>query len=43
MDEPRAKATVLMVIRKEDGNLSASEVRTKTDGVRRGDGASILE
>ena len=30
-DEPRAKATVLMVICKDDGNLSATEVRTKTD------------
>ena len=31
MDEPRAKATVLMVICQDDGNLSATEVRTKTD------------
>ena len=31
VDEPRAKATVLMVICKDDGNLSATEVRTKTD------------
>ena len=30
-DEPRAKATVLMVICKDDGNLSATEVRAKTD------------
>ena len=30
-DEPRAKATVLMVICKDDGNLSATEARTKTD------------
>ena len=30
MDEPRARATVLMVICKEDGNLSATEVRSKT-------------
>ena len=29
VDEPRA--TVLMVICKDDGNLSATEVRTKTD------------
>ena len=27
VDEPRAKATVLMVICKDDGNLSATEVR----------------
>ena len=31
MDEPRARATVLMVICKDDGNLSATEVRSKTD------------
>ena len=31
VDAPRAKATVLMVLCKEDGNLSATEVRTKTD------------
>ena len=31
VDEPRAKATVLMVICIDDGNLSATEVRTKTD------------
>ena len=31
VDEARAKATVLMVICKDDGNLSATEVRTKTD------------
>ena len=31
VDEPRAKATVLMVICKDDGNLSAIEVRAKTD------------
>ena len=31
VDEPGAKATVLMVICKDDGNLSATEVRTKTD------------
>ena len=31
MDEPRAKATVFMVICKDDGNLSATEMRTKTD------------
>ena len=31
VDEPRAKATVPMVICKDDGNLSATEVRTKTD------------
>ena len=30
-DEPRAKATVLKVICKDDGNLSATDVRTKTD------------
>ena len=30
VDEPRARATVLMVICKDDGNLSATEVRTKT-------------
>ena len=29
-DEPRAKATVLMVICKDDGNLAATVVRTKT-------------
>ena len=32
VDESRAKATVLMVICKDDGNLSATEVRAKTDG-----------
>ena len=31
VDEPRARATVLMVICKDDGNLSATEVRSKTD------------
>ena len=31
VDEPRAKATVLMVICKDDGNLSATEARAKTD------------
>ena len=31
VDEPRATATVLMVVCKDDGNLSATEVRTKTD------------
>ena len=31
VDEPRAKATVLVVICKNDGNLSATEVRAKTD------------
>ena len=31
VDEPRAKATVLMVICKDDGNLSATEVCSKTD------------
>ena len=31
VDEPRARATVLMVICKDDGNLSVTEVRTKTD------------
>ena len=31
VDEPRAKATVLMVICKDDGNLSATEVRAKTN------------
>ena len=31
VDEPRAKAAVLMVICKDDGNLSATEVRAKTD------------
>ena len=31
VDEPRAKATVLMVICIDDGNLSATEVRAKTD------------
>ena len=30
VDEPRARATVLMVICKDDGNLSATEVRSKT-------------
>ena len=29
--EPRAKATILMVMCKDDGNLSATEVRAKTD------------
>ena len=29
VDEPRARATVLMVICKDDGNLSATEVRSK--------------
>ena len=31
VDELRAKATVLMVICKDDGNLSTTEVRVKTD------------
>ena len=31
VDEQRAKATVLMVVCEDDGNLSATEVRTKTD------------
>ena len=31
VDEPRARATVLMVICKNDGNLSATKVRSKTD------------
>ena len=31
VDEPRAKAAVLMVICIDDGNLSATEVRAKTD------------
>ena len=31
VDEPRAKSTVLMVMCKDDGNLSATEVRSKTD------------
>ena len=31
VDEPRARATVLMVICKDDGNLFATEVRSKTD------------
>ena len=31
VDEPRAKVTVLMVIRKDDCSLFATEVRTKTD------------
>ena len=31
VDEPRTRATVLMVICKDDGNLSATEVRSKTD------------
>ena len=31
VDEPRAKATVLMVICKDDVNLSATEVRSKTN------------
>ena len=30
-DEPRARATVLMVICKDDGNLSETEVRSKID------------
>ena len=30
VDEPRAKATVLMVVCNDDGNLSATEARTKT-------------
>ena len=31
VDEPRAKAAVLMVVCKDDGSLSATEVRAKTD------------
>ena len=31
VDEPSAKATILMAICKDDGNLSATEVRAKTD------------
>ena len=31
VDEPRAKATVLMVICTDDGNLPTTEVRAKTD------------
>ena len=31
VDEPRAKAAVFMVICNDDGNLSATEVRAKTD------------
>ena len=31
VDESRAKATVFMVICKDDGNLPATEVRAKTD------------
>ena len=31
MDEPRAKATILMVICKDGGNLPATEMRAKTD------------
>ena len=31
VDEPRVKATLLMVICKDDGYLSATEVRAKTD------------
>ena len=31
VDDPRAKATVLIVICKDDGSLSATEVRAKTD------------
>ena len=31
VDQPRAKATVLMVICKDDGSLSATEVRAKID------------
>ena len=31
VDEPRAKATVLVVICKDEGNLSATEMRAKTD------------
>ena len=31
VDEPRAKATVLMVVCTDDGNLSATEVRTRAD------------
>ena len=31
VDEPRARATVIMVICKDDGNLSATEARSKTD------------
>ena len=30
-DDPRAKATVLMVVCKDDGNMIATVVRTKTD------------
>ena len=31
MDKPRAKATVLVLICKDDGNLFATEVRSKID------------
>ena len=31
VDEPRAKVTVLMVICKDDGNLSVTKLRSKTD------------
>ena len=31
VDEPRAKATVFIVICTDDGNLSATEMRAKTD------------
>ena len=31
VDEPRGRATFLMVICKDDGNLSATDVRSKTD------------
>ena len=33
VDEPRAKATFLMVICKDDGNLSATEVLSTYEGV----------
>ena len=31
VDDPRAKATLLIVICKDDGNLAATVVRTKTE------------
>ena len=40
---PRANATILMVICKDDGNLSATEMRAKIDEYGVENGSSILE
>ena len=40
VNEPRAKATVLMVVCKDDGNLASTVTKTDEYGV---DGASLLE